>query len=512
MRDFKPHPYQAIMIWFALRVMRCALWAGMGMGKTSSVMAVIDALLLAGLVRKVIVLAPLRVARDTWPNEAKKWKQFADMRIAFIEWTPAEREFLRARGVYLKLLKRDEKCKEDATKVAKAAALTLRPAAMAARLHVLETVDVQCVNYDLLQQLTAIFGDEWPWDMVVSDESTRLKGLRIKQGTKRANKLSKVAFTHVNRWINLTGTPSPNGLKDLWGQTWFLDSGFRLGRSYTAFEDRWFGYKRVKDAFNPGKVYTERVVFPHAQVEIETLLKDICLSMNPKDWFDLNEPIVRNVDVVLPPQARKHYNEMQRKMFTAIEDREVEAFGAAAKTMKCLQLANGAAYVGDGNTEWKVVHDEKLDALESIVEEAAGMPVLVAYHFKSDLVRLKARFPGGLDLSTKEGMHRAMAGEGTVWFGHPASMGHGVDGLQYHCNILAFFSLNWNLEERLQIIERIGPMRQKQAGKDRPCFIYNIVALATVDATILQRVETKRSVQDLLLEAMKGIEHDHGTE
>jgi hypothetical protein len=263
----------------------------------------------------------------------------------------------------------------------------------------------------------------------------------------------------------------------------------------------------VQDAFNPSKFYVERVVFPHAQAEIEALLKDICLSLNPKDWFDLSEPIVRSVEVELPAVARRHYNEMQKKMFTEIQGHEVEAFGAAAKTMKCLQLANGAAYVGESNTEWKVVHDEKLDALESIVEEAAGMPVLVAYHFKSDLARLKARFPDGLDLSTKDGMRRAMAGEGRVWFGHPASMGHGVDGLQYHSNIIAFFSLGWNLEERLQVIERIGPMRQKQAGLERPCFIYNIVARGTIDETILKRIDTKRSVQDLLLEALKGVEY-----
>jgi hypothetical protein len=509
MREFEPYPYQAIMIWFALRVMRCALWAGMGMGKTSSVLAVIDALFLSGLVNKVIVFAPLRVARDTWPNEVRKWKQFAGMRIAFLEWTPAEREFLRARSDYLKLLKRDELCKEPATQAAKALALARRPAAIAARLKVLETVDVQCMNYDLVQQLTAIFSDEWPWDMVVADESTRLKGLRIKQGAKRANKLSKIAFSHVGRWINLTGTPSPNGLVDLWGQTWFLDAGHRLGKSFDAFQNRWFGYQRAKDAVNAHKTFVQRVVFPHAQAEIEGLLKDICLSMNPKDWFDLNEPIVRTIEVELPAKARVHYREMEREMFTMLEGHEVEAFAAAAKTMKCLQLANGAAYVGGSNAEWVVVHDEKLDALESIIEEAAGMPVLVAYHFKSDLARLKKRFPDGLDLSTKEGMRRAMAGEGRVWFGHPAGMGHGVDGLQYHCNIIAFFSMSWNLEERLQVVERVGPMRQKQAGFERACFIYNIVARGTIDETVLKRIDTKRSVQDLLLEAMKGTEHEY---
>jgi len=495
------------MIRFMLHVARCAVWCFMGGGKTSAVLFIFDAFLLAGLMKKALVLAPLRVARDTWPNEAKKWRQFAGMRIAFLEWTPAEREFLRARGNYLKLLKRDEKCKEDATKAAKALALTLRPAAVAARLKVLETVDIQCVNYDLVQQLTAIFSDEWPWDMVVADESTRLKGLRIKQGAKRANKLSKIAFSHVGRWINLTGTPSPNGLVDLWGQTWFLDAGHRLGKSFDAFQNRWFGYKRVKDAVSPGKVYVERIVFPHSQTEIEGLLKDVCLSLNPKDWFDLKEPIVRTIEVELPEKARKHYREMEKKMYTEIQNLGVEAFGAAAKTMKCLQLANGFIYTNNEETKWVEVHDEKLDALESIVEEASGMPVLVAYQFKPDLVRLKKRFPDGLDLSTKEGMRRAMAGEGRLWFGHAASMGHGVDGLQYHSNIMVYFAHWWDFEQRLQIVERIGPMRQLQAGFDRPFFVYNIVARRTVDETVLKRIDTKRSVQDLLLEAMKGTEH-----
>jgi hypothetical protein len=495
------------MISFMLRVARCAIWCFMGGGKTSAVLMVVDAFLLAGRVRKVLVIAPLRVARDTWPNEARKWRQFAGMRIAFLEWTPAEREFLRARSKYTKLLKRDEKCKEDATKAAKATAIALRPTAQAARLRVLDAVDVQCVNYDLVQQLTAIFDDAWPWDMVVPDESTRLKGLRVKQGAKRAATLSKIAFTRVTHWINLTGTPSPNGLVDLWGQTWFLDAGHRLGLTFDAFQNRWFGYKRVKDALNPGKVYVERIVFPHAQTEIEGLLKDVCLSLDPKDWFDIREPIVRTIEVELPEKARRHYREMEKKMYTEIQGLGVEAFAAAAKSMKCLQLANGFIYTNDEETKWVEVHDEKLDALESIIEEAAGMPVLVAYQFKPDLVRLKRRFPDGLDLSAKDDMRRAMAGEGRVWFGHAASVGHGVDGLQYHSNIMVFYAHWWDFEQRLQIIERIGPMRQLQAGLDRPFFIYNIIASRTVDETVLKRIETKRSVQDLLLEAMKGSEH-----
>ncbi len=508
MRDFTPFPYQALMIAFAIRVLRCALWAGMGMGKTSSVLAVIDTLLLAGLANKVVVFAPLRVARDTWPDEVKKWKQFAGLRIGFIEWTPQEREFLRARSQFLKLKARDEKLKEQATKDARDRALALRSLARYARLQIVEKLDVLCVNYDVIQQLISILDEDWPFDLVVADESTRLKNMRSKQGGKRTQALSKITFTKVTRWINLTGTPSPNGLQDLWGQTWFLDGGKRLGTSFSAFQNRWFGFKRASDAigYKPG---VQRIVFPHAQVEIQNLLRDICLTMDPKDWFDLNEPIVRNVVVKLPPVARKHYNEMAKKMFTQIGEHGVEAFAAAGKTIKCLQLANGFAYTGDDEVQWVSTHDEKLEALESIVEEAGGMPVLVAYHFKPDLAKLKKHFPDGIDLSTKDGMARAKRGEGRVWFGHPQSMGHGVDGLQRHCNIIAFYAFWWDLETRLQVIERVGPMRQKQAGLERPVFIYNIVAEGTVDELVIERVASKRSVQDVLLEAMKRNEEQH---
>jgi hypothetical protein len=147
------------------------------------------------------------------------------------------------------------------------------------------------------------------------------------------------------------------------------------------------------------------------------------------------------------------------------------------------------------------VHDEKLDALDDVIEEAAGAPVLVAYHFKSDLARLMKAFPDGLNIATKEGLAAAKKGQGRVWFGHPASIGHGVDGLQEHCNTLVYFGHWWNLEERAQILERIGPTRQMQAGKKRPVFVHNLIARGTVDEMVIERVESKREVQDILLEA-----------
>lgn len=450
------------MIDHAISNPRCALWAGMGMGKTSSTLAVCDALLLAGLARRPLILAPLRVARSTWPGEAEKWAEFSHLRVQLIIGSAEERR-----------------------------------AALQA------SADIFTINYDNLVWLVETLGEHWPFDMVVADESTRLKNFRIKQGGKRTQALSNVAHSKVKRWVNLTGTPAPNGLNDLWGQTWFLDGGYRLGRSYSDFENRWFGYQRAKDAVNAHKTFVKRVVFPHSQTEIQDRLRDICLTLDPKDWFDLNDPIVRTVEVELPAKARKHYRDMEREMFTHLEGHDIEAFAAAAKTIKCLQMANGAAYVGESNTEWVVTHDEKIEALKSVVEEASGAPVLVAYHFRSDLARLQAAFPEARQLdAAPQTIEDWNAGQIPILLAHPASAGHGLN-LQDGGNILVYFGHWWNLEERQQILERIGPMRQKQAGHERPVFVYNIVARDTVDEVVIDRMQSKREVQDLLLEYMK---------
>lgn len=452
-KRFTPRPYGHLITQHILDTERCAIWAGMGMGKTVSTLNAIDVLLMAED-DPVLVVAPLRVARTTWPDEARKWEHLRGLSVMPIVGTEAER------------------------------ILALR-----------QPAQVYTVNYENLPWLVERWGDQWPYRTVILDESTKVKGFRLRQGTQRAKALAQVAHTRVRRLVQLTGTPSPNGLADLWGQAWFLDRGQRLGRTYSAFTQRWF--QASHDGYGS-------IPLGHAQKEIQDLMRDVCLTVDAKDWFDLREPIVNTIYVDLPVAARKHYREMEKAMFTEIEAHQVEAFNAAARTIKCLQIANGAAYVGEaGTADWKPLHDAKLQALDSVIEEAAGAPVLVAYHFKSDLARLQQAYPDGLLLSTHEGLRAAQAGQGRVWFGHPASMGHGVDGLQQHCNILAFFGHWWNLEERLQMVERIGPTRQMQAGHDRPVFIHNIVARDTVDELVLARIETKREVQDLLLEAMK---------
>lgn len=451
-KPFTPRPYQDMIRDHILDVPRCAIWAGMGMGKTTSTLNALDALTLVES-DPILVLAPKRVALSTWPDEVRKWDHLKGMSVIPVVGSQDERR----------------------------AALRI-PA------------QVYATNYENLEWLQAFWGERWPYRTVVADESTKLKSFRLRQGGVRAQALGRVAHTKIKRFVQLTGTPSPNGLVDLWGQLWFLDAGQRLGRTFSAFTQRWF-------TTSPDG-YGVRAL-PTAQAQIQDRLRDLCLTVEAKDWFDLKEPIVNNIYVDLPMKARKHYREMEKEMFTSIEAHDVEAFGAAARTIKCLQIANGAAYVGESNTEWKELHDAKLEALESIIEEAAGAPVLVAYHFKSDLARLLKTFPKGRTLDADpQTIKDWNAGRIPVLFAHPASAGHGLN-LQDGGNILVYFSHWWNLEERMQILERIGPTRQMQAGYDRPVFIHNLIARDTVDELVIQRVESKREVQDILLEAMK---------
>ena len=458
---YVPRGYGPLITGFELDVPRCAIWAGMGLGKSVCTLTALDGLLMMED-GPILILAPKRVARSTWPEEVRKWDHLKHLRV-------------------MPIMGENEQDRITALKT---------PA------------DIYTMNYENLVWLVDYFGDRWPFKIVVADESTRLKSFRLKQGGKRAAALSKVAHTKIKRFIQLTGTPSPNGLVDLWGQMWFIDAGKRLGRTFTAFSERWF--RTSPDGYGS-------VAMEHAQDDITALLQDVCLTIDAKDWFDLKEPIVNNIYIDLPPRAQKLYKEMEKEMFIQIEEHDIEAFNAAARTQKLLQIASGAVYldpaVDNDNhpkaREWKTVHDEKLDALEDIIEEANGAPILVAYHFRSDLARLMKRFKHAQRLDDNpQTITDWNTGKIPLLLSHPQSAGHGLN-LQYGGNILVFFSHNWNLEDRLQIIERIGPVRQMQAGLDRPVFIHNIIARGTADEMVIERVRTKAEVQDLLKAAMK---------
>lgn len=473
-----PRDYQRDLRDFSLDNERVNWWAGTGTGKTGCGLETYDHLRLFGEADKLLVVSTKRVASMVWTNERAKWENFEHLSIATAIGTPDQR----------------------------LAALRRR-------------TDITTINYDNLPWLIDQVGDEWPWDMVIADESTRIKNLRIdvrkhptsgkefmrkSGGGERAARLARVAHRKVRRWINMTGTPSPNGLIDVWGQQWFVDAGARLGRSFSAYQERYFNSVRVKG--DNHKI----IVVPtmHAEGHIKRAMADCTLTIEAKDYFDL-PPLVKNViPIKLPPKAYQHYREMEREMFTEIMHNEIEAFNSGAKSMKCRQLASGACYTepdpGNDTKQWVVVHDEKLDALEDIVEEAAGAPILVAYQFKSDLARLKKRFPQGVYFDDKpETLAAFRAGKIPILFLHPASAAHGIDGMQDVCNIVVWFSMTWNLEEFEQLIERIGPTRQVQAGLYRTVYCHMLVAENTVEEEMVERVETKASVQDSLKAAMK---------
>lgn len=461
-RVYTPRGY-APMVWdFLARHPRCNLWAGMGLGKTSLVLILLEILHnLIGEDGPTLVLAPLRVAVNTWPRETAKWLRLAGLTVVSVTGTADERR------------------------------AALRTPAQ-----------VYVINYDNLVWLSEYFSDAkkpWPFKRVVADESPRLKGFRTKQGGVRAQVLGRIAHTEVEGWINLTGTPSSNGLADLWGQQWFVDQGKRLGRSYTAYMENYF-IPIVNDG------YTNWVIRESSQARIMAALADCSLTVDASDWFDLDKPITNVIKVEMPARARVHYKALEKEFFTEIGGHQIEAFSAAAKSMKLLQCASGALYLGAkryGPDAAIEVHDAKLEALESIVEEAQGAPILVAYHFRSDLARLQKAFPKGRVLDADP---RTLvdwdAGRIPLLFAHPGSAGHGLD-LQDGGNILVFFSQWWDLEQHDQIIERIGPTRQLQAGHPRAVFVHYLLAANTVDEVVMERRTSKRAVQDLLLDYMK---------
>ena len=435
---------------------RCAVWAGMGSGKTGATLHALQAIDLMDE-GPGLIIGPKRVARDVWPTEVHKWSTLAGTEVVPILGMQTQR--LTALGRKAKWYS---------------------------------------INYDNLPWLLkTVTKANWPFRTIISDEATRLKGMREGgQGGTRTNALAKVAWhPNVKRFVELTGTPAPNGLKDLWGQVWYLDRGKRLGTSYTAFKQRWFGRPQDGYSIEP---------FPFAQEQIQERIADLCLTIDPRDYMDIAEPIESDIIVELPAKAMDIYRKMERQCFVELEHalgtHEIEAVNAAVKTNKCLQIAAGAIYHDDSGA-FTDLHDAKLEALDSIREEANGMPLLISYIFKSDLARMKRAFPQLRGIDDIE-IADWNAGKVPMLAAHPASAGHGLN-LQEGSNILVDFSSGWDLEYDDQIVERVGPMRQFQSGLNRPVYRYRIMAHGTMDFLVKARRTTKRSVQSILLDAMK---------
>ena len=468
---YTPRQYQRLIENFALNRRRGNIFASPGMGKTSAAYSIFDAKRMMGEASRALVLAPKRVALSAWPRERDKWAEsFGHLKVAAAIGTPDQR----------------------------LAALRSTP-------------DILSINYENVEWLIDQYGDEWPFDTVFADESTRLKGLRVSlqvskngkefingQGSSRAKALAEVAHKRVRNWYNMTGSPAPNGVVDVWGQQWFVDGGRRLGSSFTAFSQRWFRSVPGADG------YSQIEPLPNAQREIEQLLAESSIVVEAKDWFPLEDVIEREIFIDLPPKARKIYNDMEKKLFAEVEQHEVEVFSQGSKAQKCLQIASGTLIHDTDTRAWVKVHDEKLDALQSIVEETNGEPLLVAYQHKSDLERILKAFPKARYLDTNPKTEDDWnACKIPFLVCHPASAGHGLS-LQHGGRILVDYASGFNLENDEQVIERLGPTRQYQSGYKRSVFRYRIVARDTIEEhSVLPRLRFKMSVQDALKNAMK---------
>jgi len=349
--------------------------------------------------------------------------------------------------------------------------------------------DINVIGVDNLRWLVEHYKQAWPFDMVVLDESTLFKSPSAKTRFRQLKRVRKL----IDRVVLLTGTPAPNSYLGLWSQIWLLDAGRRLGRTYTGFKQRWFD-----SDFNEYNWWLKE----GAKEEIDARLQDICLAMRKEDYLDLPETIVNNVYVELPPEAKQIYTQLQEQLYVKLEEHDVEIPNAAVLSMKCLQVANGAMYVGEGDERvYRQLHDAKLDALAEIVENSST-PVLVAYQYQFDEELIRGRFPEARKL-TDRNIDAWNRGEIPILLAHPASAGHGLN-LQDGGNTIAWFGLTWNLEHYLQMNERVGAVRQMQSGYDRPAIIHHIMAQHTIDEIVLYALREKKRAQDALMDALRG--------
>ena len=445
---FKPWNYQQYAINHVIDNSASGLFLDMGMGKTVSTLTAIDDLILLGEVNKVLVIAPLRVAEDTWSTEVDKWDHLKHLRISKILGTKKQRE---------------EAINTDA--------------------------DIYVTNRENVDWLVAECFNSWIWDMVVIDELSSFKSSKAK----RFRALKKVR-PYFKRIVGLTGTPAPNSLIDLWPQIYLLDGGQRLGKTITGYKERYF-----KPGRRNGYVVYNWELKEGSEEAIQNKISDICISMSAKDYLDIPERIDNRVGITLPIKVMDTYKQLEKDLVLEIGEEDITAANAAVLTNKLLQLANGAIYSED--KEVVRIHDEKLDILEEIIDIANGKPVLVFYNFKHDYDRISKMLTKNKikhqALNTSDDIKKWNNGEIQVALLHPASAGHGLN-LQYGGNIIVWFGLTWSLELYQQANARLHRQGQKET-----VIIHHLIAKGTVDEDVMNALANKEVNQNMLLEAVK---------
>lgn len=441
---YNPHKYQTYATNFILEHPVAAVLLEMGLGKSVITLTAIYELMLNRFeVQKVLVIAPLRVARDTWPAEIEKWEHLEGLTYSVAIGTEAERLAALRTPAHLYLINRE--------------------------------------NVDWLITKSGIPFD---FDMVVIDELSSFKS----HAAKRFKSLLKVRPT-VKRMVGLTGTPSGNGLMDLWAEFRVLDVGQRLGRYITHYRNNFF----VPDKRNQQMIFSYKPK-PGAEDAIYKLISDITISMKSADFLKMPECIINEVPVVLSEKEWSVYHDLREDMVVALKDEEIDAVNAAALSGKLLQMANGAVY----NEEKEVIriHDRKLDALEDLIEGANGKPVLVAYWYNHDLQRIKQRF-SVREIKTSQDIKDWNNGEIPVAVIHPASVGHGLN-IQFGGSTIIWFGLTWSLELYQQTNARLW-----RQGQNDTVVIHHIIAKDTIDEDVMAALRKKEKIQSALIESVK---------
>lgn len=441
---YNPHEYQGYAIDFIIRKKVSAIFLEMGLGKSSITLTAINELMLNYFtVQKVLVIAPLRVAKTTWKDEIEKWDHLKDLKYSIVVGTKKERI--------------------DALK---------------------EKAHIYIINRENVDWLINKSGYRFDFDMVIIDELSSFKAYN----TKRFKSLLKVR-PFIKRIVGLTGTPSSNGLMDLWAEFRILDFGNRLERYITHYRNKYFD----PDKRNGMRIFTYKPK-SFAEEEIYKQISDITISMKSKDYLKMPEKITNNIYVDMSKDEKSLYSEFKKEMITNIGDVEIDAVNAAVLSNKLLQMASGSIYDEDKNEH--LIHNKKLEALEDLIESSNGKPVLIAYWFNSDKERLKKAF-NAREIKTEKDIADWNNRKIDVALIHPASAGHGLN-LQAGGSTIIWFTPTWSLELYQQTNARLYRQGQKET-----VVIYHIVCKDTIDENVIRALKNKNKTQSALIDAVK---------
>ncbi|MDU2672817.1 MAG: DEAD/DEAH box helicase [Clostridium sp.] len=439
---YVPHEYQKYAQDFIINNSACALLLDMGLGKTVITLTSLWILLFDYFeISKVLVIAPLRVAQDTWSKECEKWDHLKGLKISKVLGSEKERRMALFDKADIYIINR-------------------------------ENVEWLCNNYD------------FDFDMVVIDELSSFKS----SSSKRFKALRKIR-TKVKRIVGLTGTPAPNTLMDLWSQVNLIDMGQRLGRFISNYRNDFF----IPDKRNAQVVFSYKPR-EDAEEEIYKRISDICVSMKACDYLDMPKRIDNIVHVKMSEEENELYKRLEKDMLLYLADGEIDAVNTAALSNKLLQMANGAVY--DEMKETKIIHDKKLEALEDLIEGANGKTVLIFYAYKHDKERISKKFKV-TEISTSKDILKWNEGKIQIAITHPAATGHGLN-LQAGGSTIIWFGLTWSLELYQQANARLWRQGQKDT-----VVIHHIVSKGTIDEEVMKALQRKQCGQENLINAVK---------